>query len=109
MAMCVSRNKQTAKVTTGPAWYVHSDGGDTGKVPKGYIPIVLVGDESEDNQEGQKVLINVKMLREPCMEALLEMAEEQFGHGQRGVLRIPCSVTRFDQMVNAMISKAASR
>ncbi|OEL32647.1 hypothetical protein BAE44_0006335, partial [Dichanthelium oligosanthes] len=65
----------------------------------------LVGD-SEDSEGGQRVLINIRMLREPCMEALLEMAEQQFGHGQRGVLRIPCSVTRFDQMVNAMISKA---
>ncbi|CAM0147238.1 unnamed protein product [Urochloa decumbens] len=107
MAMWGSR-KQAAKVT-GPAWYaVHADGGDSaGRVPKGYIPMVLVGD-GEDNEEGQRVLVNISMLREPCMAALLEMAEQQFGHGQRGVLRIPCSVTHFDQMVSAMISKAAS-
>ncbi|CAN6335174.1 unnamed protein product [Urochloa humidicola] len=102
MAMWGSR-MQAAKVT-GPAWYVHS----AGRVPKGYIPMVLVGGDSEDNEGGQRVLVNIRMLREPCMAALLEMAEQQFGHGQRGVLRIPCTVTHFDQMVSAMISKAAS-
>nr|TKW29747.1 hypothetical protein SEVIR_3G416100v2 [Setaria viridis] len=107
MAMWGSR-KQTTKVT-GPARYVHADGGDSaGRVPKGYIPMVLVGGDSEDSEGGQRVLVNVSMLREPCIAALLEMAEQQFGHAQPGVLRIPCSVTHFDQMVNAMISKAAS-
>ncbi|CAN6329999.1 unnamed protein product [Urochloa humidicola] len=107
MAMWGSR-KHATKVT-GPAWYVHSDGGDSaGRVPKGYIPMVLVGGDNEDNKGEQRVLVNIRMLREPCTAALLEMAEQQFGHGQRGVLRIPCSLTYFDQMVSAMISKAAS-
>lgn len=97
--------KQAAKVTR-PAWYVCTN--DSGRVPNGYIPMVVVSN-SEDNERGQRVSINVRTLREPCIAALLEMAEQQFGHGQPGVLRIPCSMPHFDQMVNLMISKASSR
>lgn len=45
--------------------------------------------DREDDEEGQRILVPVCMLRELCMAALLEMAEQQFGHGQhgRGVFR----------------------
>jgi hypothetical protein len=33
------------------------------------------------------------------MAALLEMAEEQFGLNQRGVLRIPCNAIHLEQMM----------
>ena len=44
-------------------------------------------------------MVRVEMLGEPCMAAVLEMAAQQFGYGQRGVLRIPCGAGRFQQMV----------
>ena len=67
-----------------------------GRTPKGYVPLVLVGDEGRGEE---RVLVRVAMLREPCIAALLEMAEQQFGYGQRGVLRIPCDARRFHQMM----------
>ena len=41
----------------------------------------------------------VEMLRPGAMAAVLEMAAQQFGYGQRGVLRIPCGADRFQQML----------
>ena len=68
------------------------------RIPKGYLPVVLVR-EDEGSVE-TRVLVRIKDLQEPCMAALLEMAEEQFGYGQQGVLRVPCDAQRFDHVVN---------
>lgn len=76
------------------------------RIPKGYLPIVLVHDEEGGAET--RVLVRVKDLKEPCMAALLEMAEQQFGYGQQGVLRVPCDAQRFEHVVNmARKSKAA--
>ncbi|XP_066354131.1 uncharacterized protein [Miscanthus floridulus] len=76
--------------------------GDDGKqrkirVPKGYLPIVLVRDDDEGET---RVLVRVSDLKEPCMAALLEAAEEQFGYGQQGVLKLPYDALRFDLVVS---------
>jgi len=34
------------------------------------------------------------------MAALLETAEEQFGYGQQGVLKVTCDAQRFHHVVN---------
>ena len=73
--------------------------GDHGRTPRGYVPMVLVGDDEEGSEE--RIMVHVEMLKEPCMAAVLEMAAQQFGYGQPGVLRIPCVVDRFQQMVGA--------
>lgn len=65
--------------------------------------------DGEDDGEGQRILVQIKMLREPCMVALLEMAEQQFGHGQCGVLRIPCDATHFEHIMDGLMLKKASR
>jgi SAUR family protein len=67
------------------------------RVPKGYLPMVLVRDDDEGET---RVLVRVSDLKEPCMAVLLEMAEEQFGYGQPGVLRVPCDAKRFDHVVS---------
>ncbi|CAM0147235.1 unnamed protein product [Urochloa decumbens] len=95
--------KESAKSIATP-WYACATGGDTGKVPKGYFPMMLV--DGEDDEQGQRILVPVKILREPCMAALLELAEKQFGHGQRGVLRIPCSVIHFEHILNGLMFNA---
>jgi SAUR family protein len=61
--------------------------------------MVLVGDDEAGSEE--RIMVHVEMLKEPCMAAVLEMAAQQFGYGQPGVLRIPCGVDRFQQMVGA--------
>nr|TKW15811.1 hypothetical protein SEVIR_5G215300v2 [Setaria viridis] len=67
---------------------------------------LLVHDEEGGAET--RVLVRVKDLKEPCMAGLLEMAEQQFGYGQQGVLRVPCDAQRFEHVVNmARKSKAA--
>ncbi|CAL4955959.1 unnamed protein product [Urochloa decumbens] len=81
---------------------------DDKRIPKGYLPIVLVHDHDDEGDEETRVLVRVKDLKEPCMAALLELAEQQFGYGQQGVLRVPCDAQRFEHVVNmARKSKAA--
>jgi len=101
MAILGSKTKCAKAVAT--PWYAWATGGETGKVPKGYIPMILV--DGDDDEQGQRILVPVKMLREPCMEALLDLAEQQYGHGQRGVLRIPCSMIHFEHIINGLMSK----
>ncbi|CAL4890774.1 unnamed protein product [Urochloa decumbens] len=98
--------KQCPKAIATPWYACATGGGDTGKVPKGYVPMMLV--DGEDDEQGQRILVQVNMLREPCMAALLELAEQQFGHGQRGVLRIPCTLIHFEHIINGLTFKAAS-
>ncbi|EER99039.1 auxin-responsive protein SAUR71 [Sorghum bicolor] len=76
-------------------------------VPKGYLPLLLVrggGGGGDDDDQGAgsetRVLVRVRDLKEPCMAALLEMAEQQFGYGQQGVLKVPCDAERFHHVVN---------
>ncbi|XP_048568439.1 auxin-responsive protein SAUR71-like [Triticum urartu] len=98
MAMAMWRKKEAAGAIGGaaPACVVRSAGEGGGKIPKGYVPMVLVGDEGEREE---RVLVHVGMLTEPRVLALLEMSAQRFGYGQRGVLRIPCGVERFEQTV----------
>ena len=84
--MAAWRRKETAEA------YVLTAPGDGGKVPKGYLPLALVG---EDGDGDERVVVRIDALKEPCMAALLEMAAEQFGYGQPGVLRIPCDAQQF--------------
>uniref|UniRef100_A0A8I6XY95 Auxin-responsive protein n=1 Tax=Hordeum vulgare subsp. vulgare TaxID=112509 RepID=A0A8I6XY95_HORVV len=90
---------------TSEAYYLTADaGGDGGKkVPKGYLPLALVGEEGDGDE---RVLVCIGALKDPCMAALLDMAAEQFGYGQPGVLRIPCNAQQFHRMVTAMCSKS---
>jgi SAUR family protein len=88
-------------------YFVLAGTGDGGRTPKGYVPIVLVGDGDEGCAE-ERVLVHVAMLKEPCMEGLLEMAAQQFGYGQQGVLRIPCDARQFHQMMVSVHGKSRS-
>ncbi|RLN29856.1 hypothetical protein C2845_PM05G00900 [Panicum miliaceum] len=106
MAILGSR-KQCAK-DIASTWYTCcATRGDTRKVPKGYVPMMLV--DGEDNEHGQRIWVPLKMLREPCIAALLKLAEQQFGHGQRGVLRIPCTAIHFEHIMNGLKLKAARK
>src|SRR4051812_3341620 len=99
MALAAWRSsKKTAEASIQSRYFVLAGPGNNGRVPKGYLPIVLVGDGNEGCTE-ERVLVHVAMLKEPCMEGLLEMAAQQFGYGQQGVLRIPCDARQFNQMM----------
>ena len=96
-----------ASTTTNEAGFFTRDDDKQRKIraPKGYLPIVLVRDDDGDDEGGAgttetRVLVRVSDLKEPCMAALLEAAEEQFGYGQQGVLKVPCDAQRFHHVVN---------
>ncbi|RWR81897.1 auxin-responsive protein SAUR71-like protein [Cinnamomum micranthum f. kanehirae] len=76
----------------------HGESGSS-RAPRGYVPM-LVGLEKMERFE-----VHTKFLSHPSMVALLEMAALEFGYEQQGILRIPCEVEYFSQVVD-MISKA---
>ncbi|KAJ3686721.1 hypothetical protein LUZ61_015885 [Rhynchospora tenuis] len=72
------------------------------KVPKGYVPI-LIGKEKEK----ERVLVHTKLLKHPCFLVLLELAVQEFGYDQKGILQIPCEVEQF-MLVSAALKKGNS-
>lgn len=70
--------------------------------PRGYVPM-LIG----RGKERESVLVHTNLFKHPCFVVLLEMAAEEFGYDQRGILRIPCSVELFLSVINA-VEKAKS-
>ncbi|KAJ8467221.1 hypothetical protein OPV22_029773 [Ensete ventricosum] len=75
------------------------------EVPRGYVPVV-VGRGKEEEEE--RFLVHTKLFKHPRFAALLEMAEQEFGYQQPGVLRIPCDVEQFRSVVDAAAAKAKS-
>lgn len=69
-------------------------------MPKGYVP-VLVGKTGEL----QRFLVRIEDFKHPSFVGLLEMAAQEFGYEQKGVLRIPCDIAHFQQVLE-VISKA---
>ncbi|KAI0497607.1 hypothetical protein KFK09_020839 [Dendrobium nobile] len=65
--------------------------------PQGYVP-VLVGDYDDDD-DTERFFVHVNVLKDPSMIELLEMAAEEFGYKQEGVLRIPCKIEYFMRAV----------
>ena len=72
---------------------------ETPSIPKGYVPL-LVGSEAEE-----RVLVRVRLLKDPCISSLLETAAQELGYGQQGILRLPCVAEHFRWIVNE-VSKA---
>ncbi|EHA8590759.1 putative Auxin-responsive protein SAUR41 [Cocos nucifera] len=77
-----------------------SGGGESSakRLPKGCVP-VLVGLE-----DMERFVVHTKLFKHPCIRALLEVAAQEFGYEQKGILRIPCDVEHFRQVLE-VISK----
>uniref|UniRef100_A0ACD5X2P8 Uncharacterized protein n=1 Tax=Avena sativa TaxID=4498 RepID=A0ACD5X2P8_AVESA len=67
------------------------------KVPRGHVPMVAGC--------GQRVMVPVRLLADPCVAELLETAAEHYGYGQPGVLRIPCDAGRFRAVVDCALQR----
>ncbi|KAK1612539.1 hypothetical protein QYE76_036212 [Lolium multiflorum] len=72
-----------------------SDG--SGGVPRGCVPLLVIGDGDE---ESERFVVRVEALRHPSLAALLEMAAQEFGYKQEGILRVPCAVHQFKQALS---------
>ena len=76
-----------------------------GCVPRGCVAVVVGGEEEPE----ERVVVEVRALAQPCVRALLEMAEREFGYGQKGVLRIPCAADEFRRAVAADSHRCTTR
>ncbi|ONK65770.1 uncharacterized protein A4U43_C06F800 [Asparagus officinalis] len=63
--------------------------------PKGFVPI-LVGLEPGS---AERVLVKLNRFKDPRVVTLLEMAENELGCRQQGVLRVNCDASYFRQVV----------
>nr|CAB3476216.1 unnamed protein product [Digitaria exilis] len=67
------------------------------RVPRGYIPILIV-----QGEEREKILVSMEHLKQPCFLELLDLAVQEFGYEQQGVLQIPCTVQAFRSIIGAI-------
>uniref|UniRef100_A0ACD5UI85 Uncharacterized protein n=1 Tax=Avena sativa TaxID=4498 RepID=A0ACD5UI85_AVESA len=70
---------------------------DGSGVPRGCVPVLVLGDGGE---EGERFVVRVEALRHPSLAALLDMAAQEFGYKQEGVLRVPCAVHQFKRALS---------
>ncbi|XP_037419050.1 auxin-responsive protein SAUR71-like [Triticum urartu] len=68
------------------------------KVPRGHVPMVTGC--------GARVVVPVRLLGDPCIAEQLDMAAQQYGYGQPGVLRIPCDAGQFRRVVDGALHRA---
>ncbi|KAM3295049.1 hypothetical protein ACQJBY_037733 [Aegilops geniculata] len=68
------------------------------KVPRGHVPMVT-GCRA-------RVVVPARLLRDPRIAELLDMAAQQYGYGQPGVLRIPCDAGHYRRAVDGALHRA---
>ncbi|KAL6893600.1 hypothetical protein ACP4OV_007698 [Aristida adscensionis] len=78
------------------------------KVPRGHVPVVLAGGGDEEG-DGERVLLPVRLLGDPSVAELLDMAAQQYGYGQPGVLRVPCDAGHFRRVVDGAMDRCGIR
>ncbi|PAN45812.1 hypothetical protein PAHAL_9G144400 [Panicum hallii] len=77
------------------------------KVPRGHVPMVAGGGGGE-GEEGERVLVPVRLLVDPCVAELLDMAAQRYGYRQPGVLRVPCDVGHFRRVLNGAVQRCGT-
>ncbi|GMI65364.1 SMALL AUXIN UPREGULATED RNA 38 [Hibiscus trionum] len=74
---------------------VSAGGGGGEVVPKGFVAVCV-------GKELKRYTIPMEYLGHEAFEMLLRQAEEEFGFQQEGVLKIPCEVSMFDNILNTL-------
>ncbi|CAL4918224.1 unnamed protein product [Urochloa decumbens] len=75
------------------------DDGEEKKVPRGHVPMVTGGGD------GERVLVPVRLLSDPSVAELLDMAAQRYGYGQPGVLRVPCDAGHFRRVLDGAMHR----
>ncbi|CAN6317376.1 unnamed protein product [Urochloa humidicola] len=93
-------------------WKRKSGGGSPGRgaggadeeenVPRGHVPMVAGGEGGDD---GERVLVPVRLLSDPCVAELLDMAAQRYGYCQPGVLRVPCDAGHFRRVLDGAMQR----
>ncbi|KAJ3679319.1 hypothetical protein LUZ60_017330 [Juncus effusus] len=68
------------------------------RVPTGHIP-VYVGEAGTEEDSMKRFVIKVELLSGPDFSELLSRAADEYGYNKTGALRIPCSVSDFEQLI----------
>ncbi|KAL3503740.1 hypothetical protein ACH5RR_038189 [Cinchona calisaya] len=73
------------------------------RVPEGHLP-VYVGEEME------RFVVSAELLNHPIFVTLLNKSAQEYGYGyhHQGVLRIPCRVSVFERLLEALRLDAAA-
>lgn len=74
------------------------------RAPRGYVPILIGG----QGEERERILVRTEHLKQPHFLALLDLAVQEFGYEQRGILCIPCTTKAFRSIVGAATPTAAA-
>ncbi|GMG99317.1 hypothetical protein Nepgr_001157 [Nepenthes gracilis] len=69
--------------------------GSDGSVPSGHLP-VYVGEEMV------RFVVSANLLNHPIFVMLLNRSAQEYGYQQKGVLRIPCHVSVFERVLEAL-------
>ncbi|POO03885.1 Small auxin-up RNA [Trema orientale] len=88
----LSLNDRSHTHTTSTHDHCSNDNASSASVPKGYLA-VSVGEEQK------RFVIPTEYLGRHVFHVLLREAEEEFGFEQTGVLRIPCPVSVFENVL----------
>ncbi|KAL5225189.1 hypothetical protein ABZP36_011828 [Zizania latifolia] len=75
-------------------------GDGSGSVPRGCVPVLVV--DGGGGGEEERFVVRVEALRHPSFTALLEKAAQEFGYKREGILRVPCDVHHFKQVLDAV-------
>ncbi|RLN40627.1 auxin-induced protein [Panicum miliaceum] len=76
------------------------------RVPRGHVPMVVAGGGADgDGGGGERVLVPVRLLGDPRVAELLDMAAQRYGYRQPGVLRVPCDAGRFRRVVDGAMQR----
>ncbi|RWV87689.1 hypothetical protein GW17_00050292 [Ensete ventricosum] len=63
---------------------------------------MIVDSASPRSSDGADASVGFRIntaFEHPCFVSLLEMAAQEFGYRQKGVLRIPCDAQHFEQVL----------
>ncbi|XP_058071292.1 auxin-responsive protein SAUR71-like [Magnolia sinica] len=64
-------------------------------IPKGHLP-VYVGEEMK------RFVVRAELLNRPIFVELLKRSSQEYGYNQNGVLKIPCRVSVFERILEAL-------
>ena len=81
--------------------------GEEEKVPRCHVPMVAGGGCGEGG-EGERVLVPVRLLGDPCVAELLDMAARRYGYRQPGVLRVPCDAGHFRRVLDGAVQRCGT-
>ncbi|XP_058071294.1 auxin-responsive protein SAUR71-like [Magnolia sinica] len=64
-------------------------------IPKGHLP-VYVGEEMK------RFVVHAELLNRPIFVELMKISAQEYGYDQKGVLKIPCRVSVFERILEAL-------